>query len=94
VFEQDFIKSFDPADNVIVARVFGAKHLNAEEQLSPDLVVDGVRARGKAAATFDTTDEIAAYVAGNATPGDQIVVMSNGGFDGVHNKILEGLRKR
>lgn len=94
VFEQDFIKSFDPADNVIVARVFGAKQLNAEEQLSPDSVVDGVRARGKAAVTFDTTDEIAAYVAGNAMPGDQIVVMSNGGFDGVHNKILEGLRKR
>jgi UDP-N-acetylmuramate: L-alanyl-gamma-D-glutamyl-meso-diaminopimelate ligase len=94
IFEQDFIKSFDPADSVVIARVFAAGKLAAEEQLSPDAVVEGVRTRGKVAETFDTTEEIVDYVARNATPGDQIVVMSNGGFDGIHKKLLERLRLR
>jgi UDP-N-acetylmuramate: L-alanyl-gamma-D-glutamyl-meso-diaminopimelate ligase len=94
IFEQEFIKSFDPADTVVVARVFGSGKLAADEQLSPDAVVEGVRARGKIAETFDTTEEIVDYVSRNATPGDQIVVMSNGGFDGIHNKLLEKLKGR
>jgi UDP-N-acetylmuramate: L-alanyl-gamma-D-glutamyl-meso-diaminopimelate ligase len=48
----------------------------------------------KIAETFDTTDEIVDYISRNATPGDQIVVMSNGGFDGIHRKLLEKLRGR
>jgi UDP-N-acetylmuramate: L-alanyl-gamma-D-glutamyl-meso-diaminopimelate ligase len=94
VFEQEFIKSFDPADTVVVARVFGSGKLAPDEELSPDAVVEGVRARGKIAETFDTTDEIVDYISRNATPGDQIVVMSNGGFDGIHRKLLEKLRGR
>jgi len=94
IFEQEFIKAFDPADTVVVARVFGGTTMSVEEQLSPDRVVEGVRARGKIAENFDSTDEIVQYVAGNAAPGDQIVVMSNGGFDGIHRKILERLRSR
>jgi UDP-N-acetylmuramate: L-alanyl-gamma-D-glutamyl-meso-diaminopimelate ligase len=94
IFEQEFIKSFDPADTVVVARVFASSKLAADEQLSPDAVVMGVRARGKIAETFDTTDEIVDYISRNATPGDQIVVMSNGGFDGIHRKLLEKLKGR
>ena len=94
VFEQEFIKSFDPADTVVVARVFGSGKLTEDEQLSPDAVVEGVRSRGKIAETFDTADEIVDYISRNATPGDQIVVMSNGGFDGIHRKLLEKLKGR
>jgi UDP-N-acetylmuramate: L-alanyl-gamma-D-glutamyl-meso-diaminopimelate ligase len=94
IFEQEFIKSFDPADMVVVARVFASGKLAEDEQLSPDAVVEGVRARGKIAETFDTTDEIVEYVSRNATPGDQIVVMSNGGFDGIHRKLLDRLKGR
>lgn len=94
IFEQEFIKSFDPADTVLIARVFGSTKLASDEQLSPDAVVAGVRARGKVAETFDTTDEIVDYISRNATPGDQVVVMSNGGFDGIHRKLLEKLRGR
>jgi len=94
IFEQEFIKSFDPADTVVVARVFGSGKLTEDEQLSPDAVVEGVRARGKIAETFDTTDEIVDYISRNATTGDQVVVMSNGGFDGIHRKLLEKLKGR
>jgi UDP-N-acetylmuramate: L-alanyl-gamma-D-glutamyl-meso-diaminopimelate ligase len=94
VFENDFMKAFDAADQVVVARVFSASHLRPEDQLSPDRLVEGIRARGKSALTFDTTAEIVEHVAGHIVPGDHIVVMSNGGFDGIHGKLLEALKHR
>jgi UDP-N-acetylmuramate: L-alanyl-gamma-D-glutamyl-meso-diaminopimelate ligase len=94
IFEKDFMKAFDPADEVVIARVFGASKLPPEDQLSPDRVVEGIRARGKAASTFDTTAEIVESVASRAVPGDHLVVMSNGGFDGIHGKLLEALKNR
>jgi UDP-N-acetylmuramate: L-alanyl-gamma-D-glutamyl-meso-diaminopimelate ligase len=94
VFEPDFIKAFDPSDRVVIARVFGASRLKPEEQLSPDRVVEGVRSRGKSADTFDTTDEIVAHLVQNARSGDHVVIMSNGGFDDIHNKVLAALRAR
>jgi UDP-N-acetylmuramate: L-alanyl-gamma-D-glutamyl-meso-diaminopimelate ligase len=78
----------------VIARVFSASHLKPEDQLSPDRLTDGIRARGKPASTFDSTGEIVEYVAKHAKAGDHIVVMSNGGFDGIHGKLLEALKTR
>jgi UDP-N-acetylmuramate: L-alanyl-gamma-D-glutamyl-meso-diaminopimelate ligase len=93
IFEDDFMKAFDAANQVVIARVFGATKLLPEDQLSPDRLVEGIRSRGKLAATFDTTDEIVKYIGDLAVPGDHIVVMSNGGFDGIHGKLLTALQK-
>src|SRR5262249_12820274 len=94
IFEPEFITAFDPADVVVVARVFGSGQLDPEQQLSPDRVVEGVRGRGKTAQTFDSTDEIVNFIGSEAIAGDHIVVMSNGGFDNIHNKILQKLHNR
>jgi UDP-N-acetylmuramate: L-alanyl-gamma-D-glutamyl-meso-diaminopimelate ligase len=94
VFEQDFITAFDPADMVVIARVFSSTHLDADQQLSPDRVVEGIAARGKTSRTFDSTAEIIDFIAADAIPGDHIVIMSNGGFDNIHNRLIEKLRSR
>ena len=93
VFEQSFIESFDPADKTVIARVFSASALQPEDTLSPDRVVDGIRGRGKEAFTFGSTDEIVGFLSGELRSGDQVVIMSNGGFDNIHNKLLDTLRK-
>jgi UDP-N-acetylmuramate: L-alanyl-gamma-D-glutamyl-meso-diaminopimelate ligase len=56
--------------------------------------VEGIQARGRTALTFDTTAEIVEFVAGKAAAGDHVVVMSNGGFDGIHGKLLNALRNK
>jgi UDP-N-acetylmuramate: L-alanyl-gamma-D-glutamyl-meso-diaminopimelate ligase len=94
VFEQAFIEAFDPADEVVIARVYGASKLPPEQALSPDRVVAGVRQRGRHASTLDSADDIVGYLAGHVTAGDHVVIMSNGGFDNIHNKLLEKLRHR
>jgi UDP-N-acetylmuramate: L-alanyl-gamma-D-glutamyl-meso-diaminopimelate ligase len=92
IFEQEFIQSFDPADATVIARVFSSSHLPTNEQLSPDRVIEGIRARGKRAFTFSSTDDIVTFLTGEVRPGDHVVIMSNGGFDNIHNKLLGRLR--
>jgi len=48
---------------------------------------------GSKAQTFDTIDTLVQAIVQSAQPGDQILVMSNGGFGGVHQKILDALAK-
>jgi UDP-N-acetylmuramate: L-alanyl-gamma-D-glutamyl-meso-diaminopimelate ligase len=40
---------------------------------------------------FDRTEDIVRYLEENSMPGDHIVIMSNGGFDGIHQKLLQAL---
>ncbi|MBI4472258.1 MAG: UDP-N-acetylmuramate:L-alanyl-gamma-D-glutamyl-meso-diaminopimelate ligase [Acidobacteria bacterium] len=92
IFEQAFIESFDPADAAVIARVYGSARIDPEQLLSPDRVVEGIRARGKAACSFNTTEEIVSFLSSQVKSGDHVVIMSNGGFDNIHNKLLEKLR--
>jgi UDP-N-acetylmuramate: L-alanyl-gamma-D-glutamyl-meso-diaminopimelate ligase len=60
----------------------------------PDLVWDVgkvVETLGDSARLFDDIAEIVKHVAAEARPGDHVLVMSNGGFGGIHQKILEAL---
>ncbi len=46
---------------------------------------------GAKAQAFDDLDALVRAVAAEAKPGDQVLVMSNGGFGGVHGKLLSAL---
>jgi UDP-N-acetylmuramate: L-alanyl-gamma-D-glutamyl-meso-diaminopimelate ligase len=92
IFEQPFIESFEPADAAIIARVYGAAKLDPEQTLSPDRLADGIRQKGKKALALGSTDEIVSLLAAEAMPGDHVVIMSNGGFDNIHEKLLQRLR--
>jgi UDP-N-acetylmuramate: L-alanyl-gamma-D-glutamyl-meso-diaminopimelate ligase len=46
---------------------------------------------GSRASAFDQIDQLVAAIARDARPGDHVLVMSNGGFGGVHQKILDAL---
>ncbi|PIF11447.1 UDP-N-acetylmuramate:L-alanyl-gamma-D-glutamyl-meso-diaminopimelate ligase [Janthinobacterium sp. 13] len=52
---------------------------------------DALAPLGQIASAYEDIDTLVAAVAASARPGDQIVVMSNGGFGGVHQKLLEAL---
>jgi UDP-N-acetylmuramate: L-alanyl-gamma-D-glutamyl-meso-diaminopimelate ligase len=55
-------------------------------QLDADLTAGGRRAR-----TLPDVDTIVATVAAEARPGDDVLVMSNGGFGGIHGRLIEAL---
>jgi len=49
---------------------------------------------GARARTFENLDALVAAVTREAREGDSVLVMSNGGFGGVHEKLLKGLSER
>ena len=63
-----------------------------EERLSEARLVDDLAAAGVAACHLGSAEEIAARLAREANPGDVVVVMSNGDFGGVQERILHSLR--
>ncbi len=94
VFEQSFIEAFDAANTTVLAPVFGSSHLDPEQTLSPIRVAQGIRDRGGDAYALNSTEEIVNHIAAAVRPGDQVVVMSNGGFENIHNRILQRLQER
>jgi UDP-N-acetylmuramate: L-alanyl-gamma-D-glutamyl-meso-diaminopimelate ligase len=90
VFQQAFTEAFDHADETVLAAVFRST-LPADERLDPEAVVAGVTARGRRARYVPSVPEIVALVSREARDGDLVVVMSNGGFDGIHEKLLAAL---
>jgi len=47
---------------------------------------------GARAVCHDDLDTLVAAIAAAAMPGDQVLVMSNGGFGGIHQKLLDRLK--
>jgi UDP-N-acetylmuramate: L-alanyl-gamma-D-glutamyl-meso-diaminopimelate ligase len=66
--------------------------LPADERLDVDQLVTDLRAAGKHARVIPKVDDIVTAVAADAREGDLVIVMSNGGFDGIHDKLLQALR--
>lgn len=92
VFETDLADALGSADAVVLGAVNRAALLREDERLSPERVVESIRSTGGRAEMFSTADEIAEYVSGKARPGDLLLVMSNGSFDGLCEKLLARLR--
>jgi len=93
VFEGDFVDAFEGADRVVVAPVFRTK-VAEDKRLSPESLVANLVRRGRDARAAASTADIVDSVAREAATGDLVVVMSNGGFDGVHEKLLAALQAR
>jgi UDP-N-acetylmuramate: L-alanyl-gamma-D-glutamyl-meso-diaminopimelate ligase len=90
VFQEDFARAFSNADEVIIAPVYRAD-LPAAERLSVDRLVADLGAGGTSARSLRGVDEIVTTLAAERRDGDVVVIMSNGGFGGIHAKILKAL---
>jgi UDP-N-acetylmuramate: L-alanyl-gamma-D-glutamyl-meso-diaminopimelate ligase len=90
VFQADFAHAFGGADAVVIAPVFRSTLPEAERLDVPELVRD-LTAAGVAARELPSVEAIVDTVAREARDGDDVLVMSNGGFGGIHGKLLEAL---
>ena len=90
IFQDDFARAFGEADETIIAPVFRAT-LPEAERLSVDALVADLQRTGRAARHAGSLDEIVDTVAREHRPGDVVVVMSNGGFGGIHGRLLKAL---
>jgi UDP-N-acetylmuramate: L-alanyl-gamma-D-glutamyl-meso-diaminopimelate ligase len=94
VFQTELAESFADANAVVVSEVARLEQLLPEERLNPEKLMQDLKASGKDAAYLPDVDAIVAHVAKGAQGGDIVCVFSNGGFGGIHGKLLERLGKR
>jgi UDP-N-acetylmuramate: L-alanyl-gamma-D-glutamyl-meso-diaminopimelate ligase len=92
VFQADFARAFSAADEVVVAAVFRSS-LPEAERLSAEQLVDDLSRAGRHARHIPDVDDIVSTIARERRDGDVIVLMSNGGFGGIHGKLLQALRR-
>jgi UDP-N-acetylmuramate: L-alanyl-gamma-D-glutamyl-meso-diaminopimelate ligase len=91
VFENDLADALASADGAVLGAVNRAKLLSDEERLSPQRVLEHIRGSGRRAEQFDSADAIADFLAAETRPGDVVLVLSNGSFDGLCEKLLARL---
>ena len=91
VFQTIYPQAFDSADLVCVCRPSAMEKIPIEQRLSPEKLVADICARGTQASLFDNTDTLVDFLVQRGDTGDLMLIMSNGGFDNIHNRLLERL---
>jgi UDP-N-acetylmuramate: L-alanyl-gamma-D-glutamyl-meso-diaminopimelate ligase len=94
LMQDELVGALSGADGIFVCPVADAGKVPEEELLDVEEVVRAIGAGGRMAFTEPGADAIVARLKSLAEPGDVVVVLSNGGFDGIHAKLLEALRER
>jgi UDP-N-acetylmuramate: L-alanyl-gamma-D-glutamyl-meso-diaminopimelate ligase len=91
VFQKEMAEALALADEVVLAQVFSSSRLPPEEELSEEKLVSDLAAAGIEAAFVPRVEDIVARLEKRVRPGDIVLVMSNGSFGGLHQKLLDAL---
>ena len=93
VFQSEFTRAFENADRVLLPPIFRST-LPPDQQLSVEQLITDLKTSGKNARTLPGVQDIVDVVSREARPSDLVIVMSNGGFDNIHQKLLDSLEAR
>jgi UDP-N-acetylmuramate: L-alanyl-gamma-D-glutamyl-meso-diaminopimelate ligase len=94
VLANDLVESLSLADRVILAAVFQQERIPEQERLHPEEVVRALNAAGTQAELLADADAIVAAITPQLAPRDVVAILSNGGFDGIYDKLPARLRER
>ena len=93
VFQKDYAEVFTDADLVLIREITPLDGLPPERQFSSQKLAADLRARGQNAQAFSDTDAIIEYLVRNCISGDKVIILSNGGFDNIHTRLLQRLEE-
>jgi UDP-N-acetylmuramate: L-alanyl-gamma-D-glutamyl-meso-diaminopimelate ligase len=93
VLEADLVESLRLADHVILAGVYQQQRIPDAERLHPEDVVLALNAAGTPAELHPDADQITRAVVPQLRSGDVVAILSNGGFEGIYEKLPARLRE-
>ncbi len=93
-FQNNYPAAFLKADRVIVAGVYHPEQIEPERRFSPEKLAADLRGMGVNARMIEHVDDILRALEAELVPGDILLIMSNGSFGGIHQRIIEALRAR
>lgn len=91
IFQHDLPAAFAAAHGIVIGEVNRASDLAPEERLDANRLVYDLKKAGHPAFHEASADQIVERLRPQLLSGDVLVVLSNGAFDGLHEKLLEGL---
>ncbi len=91
VFQNVYPDSFGQADLICIRKPPLLHKIPADQRFSSEKLVSDLRDRGKDAHFFPDTDAILDFLTRQARTGDLILIMSNGSFDNIHERLLKRL---
>ncbi len=91
VFQKDYVEAFMQADEVLIMKAFDQSKIEETDRFSSEELVHDVFKAGKPAKSFSSVDEIVKSLAPRVDSGDLVLIMSNGGFDGIYGKLIQAI---
>ena len=95
VFQEEYAQAFAPADYVVIASVFDSRKVSEKgKSLDTRKLIGDISKQNKPAFALPEADEIIAHLLPQLREGDVVAIMSNGGFGGIHEKLLAALKEQ
>jgi UDP-N-acetylmuramate: L-alanyl-gamma-D-glutamyl-meso-diaminopimelate ligase len=93
VFQNELVESLRTADEVVMATVFKAEGIPADERLESAVIINSLKTAKVPARELADADAIVAAITSELKRGDVVAILSNGGFGGIYEKLPQQLRK-
>lgn len=93
VFQSEYPRAFEGADRIIIREPPGLAKIPERERFSSQKLVEDLRKLTRQADYFPNTDAILEFLKRELRSGDVVLIMSNGGFDNLHQRLLDHLEK-
>ncbi len=91
VFQDELANALSKADLAVIPSVPNPEKIKASERLDVDQLIADINAQGCSARFCSEVDDIVDLIQRDGLPGDTVAVLSNGGFGGIHQKLLDRL---
>lgn len=91
IFQKDYFDAFLKAQESIIATAFDQSKLDSADRFSVDDLVSSLNLAGHKSQSLASADHIVKYLSTVTKPTDIILIMSNGGFDDIYNKLMTEL---
>ncbi|MBW1650826.1 MAG: UDP-N-acetylmuramate:L-alanyl-gamma-D-glutamyl-meso-diaminopimelate ligase [Deltaproteobacteria bacterium] len=91
IFQKEYANSFDKADIICIKKPVSFKNLPKNKRLSPEKLIEDLKQKNKKAYLFSDTEQIIDFIVKTARQSSIVLIMSNGDFDNIHNRLIASL---
>ncbi len=93
-FQKQYVEAFAKSPEVLIAKAFDQTKIDQQDRFSSEELAADLIQQGCSASVFENADQIVSDLAQRTRKGDLVLIMSNGGFDGIYEKLLSALQAR
>ncbi len=92
IFQKELADSLKEAEIIVVSEVARAGKIPGSDLLDTEKLVHALNDTGRLASCLQSVDNILEHILGSAEDGDVICILSNGGFENLHERLVRGLK--